>query len=280
MAGLLRSLLDPVDKDHPDSVDPALVAALARPFRRFGRVWYRLEQEGVEHLPSGPALIVGNHNSGTAFLEALSAGAGIAEEHPLTGLAHDAVVDAPLFGRLLVRVGAVRASYDAAEVAFGQGRKVVVFPGGNREAFRPWRHRHRVDFGGHRGFVRLALRHSVDIVPWVLHGGHSGFVVVDDGRGVARQLGADRWLRSSTWPLMLGLPWGVALGPWPHLPLPVKVRARFFPPVRLGGYGPEDADDERVVRALYHEVQERLQVGLDELVREARSARWRWLDRR
>jgi len=269
---LLRALAAPLDRDDPASVDPTLVHELARPFRRWGELYHRLDVQGLEHLPEGPALIVGNHDSGTVFVEALCAGAHVVEAgHQVTGLAHDAVVDAPLLGRLLVRVGAVRAGHDSAAKAFAAGRKVVVFPGGNLEAFRAWPDRHRVVFGGRTGFVKLALRHRVDIVPWVFHGGHRSFVILRDGQRLSRAIGANRWLRSDTWPLWVGLPWGVALGPWPHLPLPVKVTCRFLEPVRVAHLGSEAAGDPEVVRQVYSEVVARMQEGLDALVRDRRN---------
>ena len=50
---------------------------------------------------------------------------------------HDAVVSTPMLGRITTRMGIVRASHDNANALFQAGRKVMVFPGGNREAFRP-----------------------------------------------------------------------------------------------------------------------------------------------
>ena len=267
MHPVLRALTSPVDRDDPNSVDPELVARLAGPLSAFGDRWYRLQVDGWEHLPDRPVLVVGNHNAGTAFLEALAACAKVVQHgHPaLTGLAHDAVIDAPLIGRLLTRVGAVRAGHDSAARAFAAGRQVLVFPGGNREAFRRWSERHTVDLGGHDGFVKLAIRHGVDIVPWSFHGGPSSFFVLRDGRRVARAIGADRWLRSDAWPLYVGLPWGVAFGPWPHLPLPVRARCRFMPAVPIAHLRPDDADDPSIVAEVYDAVQRSLQAGLDAL---------------
>lgn len=267
MHPLLHALLRPVDRDDPASVDPEVVRALAGPFERFGDRWYRLQVDGWENLPERPVLIVGNHNAGSAFLEALAAGAKVVRRgnDRLTGLAHDAIIDAPVLGRLLARIGAVRAGHESAGRAFAAGRQVVVFPGGNREAFRRWSERDRVVLGGRTGFVKLALRHGVDIVPWVFDGGHSSFFVLRDGRRVAKAIRADRWLRSDTWPLYVGLPWGVAFGPWPHLPLPVHARCRFLPPIPVSAHDPDAADDPTVVKGLYDEVERALQEGLDTL---------------
>jgi 1-acyl-sn-glycerol-3-phosphate acyltransferase len=262
MHPLLRALRARVDRDDPSSANDELIRSLTGPFERLGRAWYRLELDGWENLPDGPALLVGNHDSGTAFVEALCAGAQlVGRGHKVTGLAHDAVIDAPLLGRVLAQVGGVRANHDSADRAFRAGRKVVVFPGGNLEAFRPWRDRHRVVFGGRKGFVRLALRHQVPIVPWVFCGGHSGFFVLRDGQRLARHWPPARWLRSDTWPVYVGLPWGVCIGPWPHIPLPVKVRSGFLPAIPTDGVDPED---ESAIDRLVAEVVASLQKGLDD----------------
>ena len=114
----LRSLLPtPRNPDDPASLDPAFIEWVAPWLDRFCRAWFRLEVRGLEHLPEGPALLVGNHNSGVTFVEALGTGARVYVERGtgeyMHGLGHDAVVDAPLIGDLLVRAGAVRASHEA-----------------------------------------------------------------------------------------------------------------------------------------------------------------------
>lgn len=265
----------PADPTDPASASPDLIAATVPTVDRLCRLWYRLEVDGLQSIPAGGALLVGNHNSGTMFLEAIGTYARYYQvrgtEELLAGLSHDALVDAPLLGRLLVRVGALRANHQTAAAAFAAGRKVVVFPGGNREAFRPWHRRHEIALEGRYGFVRLALRHQVPIVPVVFVGGHSGLLVLSDGRRLASAIGADRWLRSDTWPLMLALPWGIALGPLPHLPLPVRCHSRFLPPISVAEYTPQDADDPEVVHALHAQVVERMQAAMDALVAERRG---------
>ena len=282
---LVRAMRHPADPSDPSSVRPELIEATIPTIDRLSRLWYRLQVDGLENVPAGGALLVGNHNSGTMFLEAIGTYARYYLERGtdelLAGLSHDAVVDAPLVGPLLVRVGALRANHQTAAAAFAAGRKVVVFPGGNREAFRPWHRRHEIDMDGRYGFVRLALRHGVPIVPVVFVGGQSSLIVLSDGKRLAQALGADRWLRSDTWPLMLALPWGVALGPLPHIPLPVRCHSRFLAPISLDAYTAQDADDPAVVRAIHAEVVERMQAAMDALVAErrahdaARSKSWR-----
>ncbi len=264
---LRAALSGPVDPDDLDSLHPELVRRAAPIVDRICRIWYRLEVEGIDHIPKGPALLVGNHNSGVSFYEAIGAGARVCVQRPdeiFHGLGHDAVVQAPLVGRLLVRGGVLRASHKNADAIFGAGRKIWVFPGGNLEAFRSWRRRHEIDFGGRTGFLKLAIRHEVPIVPAVSLGGQSGFFVIHDGRRLAKLLRADRLMRASTWPIMIALPWGIAVGPLPHIPLPVKCRTRILPPISTAGC---DAEDPVALRRLYDEVTGVMQVALKEMAR-------------
>jgi 1-acyl-sn-glycerol-3-phosphate acyltransferase len=276
----LRSLLDlvaraatrPVDADRLDQIDPVLLGEAAPLVDAACRAWFDLEVRGTEHLPAGAALVVGNHTSGITFVEALGWGARLfVDGHmpaPWHGLAHDGIVDMPFVGPFLVRAGAVRATHANADAAFRADRKVVVFPGGNPEAFRPWRERAKIRLQGRTGFLRLALRHRVPIVPVVFHGGHDGFVVLAENRWLARATGARRLLRTDVWPLYAGLPWGLMLGPMFHLPLPVKVTTQILPPIPVDAFGPDAADDPAVLAALYDRVTATMQAGLDALVAE------------
>ena len=47
-------------------------------------------------------------------------------------------------------------------------RRVLVYPGGDYEVHRPSWERHKVDFDGRKGFIRLALEEDVPIVPVVV----------------------------------------------------------------------------------------------------------------
>ena len=91
---------------------------------------------------------------------------------------------------------------------------------------------------------------------------------IHDGERLARALRMDRELRSDTWPLWVGLPWGVALGPWFHVPLPVKCVTEFLDPIPTAEYGPDSAEDPEVLQALYDQVQGVMQDRLDALADE------------
>jgi 1-acyl-sn-glycerol-3-phosphate acyltransferase len=268
-----RALATPADANDPEGVDPELIRSVAPVIDAVCRAWYRLEVDGFDRVPHGPALIVGApHDAGISFIELLGWGAQWYAERGtgeiLAGLGHDAMFDIPRLGNLLVRMGGIRASQQNADAIFARGRKAVVFPGGNLEAFRPWKQRNRIKLAGRKGFLKLALRHRVPIVPMVFSGGHESFVVLSDGAAVVRALGLKKLLRVDTWPLYLGLPWGVMFGPMFHLPLPTKVRVRMLDPIPTDGFHPGAEHDRDVLAGLYQTITGRMQTALTELSRE------------
>jgi len=274
---LLRdACLKPVTGEEIDAVDPHLIAQVAPFIQWFCEKYYRLTVEGLESVPSGKALIVGNHNSGTSFYEAIGVGAhwyihkGVGEI--VHSLAHDAIMELPVVKNIMLRLGTLHASHQSAREAFARGRKVQVFPGGNLEAFRSYKHRDRIVFGNRKGFVRLAIREQVPIVPAVFVGGHEGFFIINDGQEVVKKLGLKKIpiLRSDTWPLMLTFPWGLVWGPMAHIPLPTKCTTRFLEPITVDHYSPEDEFNPEALQDIYDQVVNTMQAHLTKMSAERR----------
>lgn len=264
----------PQDPDEVERDNGELIERLAPPVDAAFRWYFRLEVDGLDAVPAGPALIVINHEAGITFAQLLGMGArwylrrGPGDR--IVGLMHDAMFGVPALGNLLARLGGVRASHRTARAALERGLKVLVAPGGNLEAFRPWSERDLIKFGGHRGWARLALDTGSTIVPAVFSGGHDTFLVLHDGRAIARALRLDRRLRSDTFPFFLGLPWGLGIGPLFHVPLPVRCAVRFLEPIAV----PLDpACDEAAVDDLYVRVAGRMQAALYELREQRRATR-------
>jgi len=266
----LKALLEvfgpQLDPDNVDNLDQR-IASWAIPAYGVIQRYFRAEVLGLEKIPSGKAILVGNHNSGITFLEPIILGR---EWHRFNGgpddlrfLVHDAMVAIPVLGNLLMKSGAVRASREAVSRAFEAGRKILVFPGGNYEAYRPWTDRHKIVFNGHKGFVRMALRHGTPQVPVMNLGGHNTFMVLWRGEPLAKLIRVDKLLRSESFPLFLGLPWGVGFGPIFHFPLPAKMTIQVGEPIPVDMYGPEDEQNEQVVQELYGRVVSSLQAMMD-----------------
>lgn len=263
VAGIFGPRLDPDELREPD----LHLVNLTRSFVSILRKYFRADILGLDRMPAGKALVVGNHNGGITFFEPFFLGDAwherTAGREPLYFLGHDAMVALPAVGNMLIKLGVVRASHGCADRAFSGGHKVVVFPGGNFEAFRPFKDRYRIDFGGKTGFAKLAIRNQVPVVPFCCIGGHETFFVLYRGEKIAELTGVRKYLRSESFPIFLGLPWGIGIGPIFHLPLPAKIVMEIGEPIPIDDYPPETADDPEKVQQLAVEVERTLQGMMD-----------------
>lgn len=251
--------------------DEAFVARFLERIRPWLRRFFDPEVRGLERMPDGAALIVANHNAGVLMPDVFILGdalfSGLGSRACPYALAHDlAFAWAPL-REALEKLGAVRASPESAHLLFATGHKVLVYPGGDREVMRPYRHRHRIVFGPRRGYVRMALREGVPIVPVVTAGAHEAFMVLDDGGRIARALKADRWARVNVFPTVLSVPWGLTVGlPPPYLPVPTRIVQEILEPIRFDRRGEEASRDDAYVERCHEQVVSAMQAALDRIV--------------
>ena len=250
--------------------DPELVSLLTDLFRVLARTYFRVRVEGVEHVPAaGPVLLVGNHSGGLVptegFFAALAIHDHLGAGRAVYALVHDFVFEDPVLRRYAGRLGMLRAGHESARHAFAAGGCVLVYPGSDLDTFRPFRDRNKVVLGGRTGFLRLALREGVPIVPVVTAGTHEQFVVLSRGDRLARLLHAHDWARTEVLPIALAVPWGLTHGFVPYLPLPTQVSIAFLPPMRWPELGPADAERPEVLARCYREVEAAMQAALDRL---------------
>jgi 1-acyl-sn-glycerol-3-phosphate acyltransferase len=257
------------DADALDRRDPHVIGALLPALRRFNRFYLRLARDGLEHVPATPALFVANHNGGILGPDLFCTLATLWEVRgpaaPVYALAHDfAMRQLRPLGRLLQVFGGMRATPENALRVLAAGGQVLVYPGGDLDAYRHSALRDRVVLGRRTGFVRVAQRARVPIVPIVAQGAHRSAYVFSDGAALARLLRLRSWARLERFPLALALPWGLAVGPClPYLPLPFPIRLRVLPAMAVD----PDADPA----AVRERVRARMQAALDALAAEARA---------
>ena len=188
------------------------------------------------------------------------------------GLAHARVWQAyPFLADLASRVGAVPYYARNAHRIIEEGHSVLVYPGGGQDAFRPHRHRGEIHFCGRTGFLRLAIWHGLPIVPLISWGSHDTLYVIEDCYPLAKSLHnmGMPWLFDldpEVMPLYLGLPWGIAVGPLPNVPLPCKIYTRVCPAINLERTGYEASRDKSYVRECYQRVVQLMQAELDQLI--------------
>ena len=235
--------------------------------------WFRMEIEGWENVPDPPVLLIGIHSGAPFVWDAWTVGVQwwrrFGEERPLHGTAHDALMAAPLIGRYFRRMGVLPAAPDSITAALAAGHDVALWPGGEVDSLRPWVKRDEAILAGRKGFVRLAIRSGVPIVPIATVGGPDSMPVLATGRRVARLLQLDKVARLKMFPIAVMAPWGISFAVLPEIPLPTKIRTAFQPPV-VFDRDPTRADDDEYVREGYERVRTSIQHGMDALARRRR----------
>lgn len=267
-AGDFIHLRRTLDGNDVDAWDPNYIRRILPAWRAIMGTYFRAEVRGLDNIPArGPSLLVGNHSGGTmiadTFVFAGEFYARFGPERRFHQLAHDVAARMPATG--LSRWGTVAASHDNARKAFDRGAPVLVYPGGDYETFRPSWHSDRIEFGGRKGFVRLALERGVPIVPVVAIGGQETALFLTRGERAARLSGWAQLTRIKVLPVALAPPFGISLLDLPtRLPLPAKITIEVLPPIDLAErFGP-DPDHEDVYDELTGEMQEALSGLQDE----------------
>jgi 1-acyl-sn-glycerol-3-phosphate acyltransferase len=237
-AGVLHDLTDPGPLLHGSSVeawDPEYIERTLPLLHQAFFAYFRGEVRGLENIPDGPALLVGNHSGGLliadTFLFATAFYHHFGPQHRFHQLAHQVVARTPLLGSLR-RYGTLNASHDDARKAFDLGAPVLVYPGGDWETFRPSWRGGEADLAGRRGFLRLALEAGVPVVPVVSLGGQENGLFLTRGERLAEVTGFAKLTRIKVLPVTVGPPFGVTIMDLPfRWPLPSKTTVQVLPPL-------------------------------------------------
>jgi 1-acyl-sn-glycerol-3-phosphate acyltransferase len=254
-----------------DERDPDYIRETLPGLWMLASLYFRADVRGLQNIPEeGPVLLVGNHSGGNltpdthVFTLAFSTYFGV--ERRFHQLAHNLVLSMPGLAGLR-KYGTVAATPENAERALDVGAALLVYPGGDYEVHRPSWEAGKVDFGGRKGFIRLALDKGVPIVPVVSAGGQETALFVSRGERLAKLFGLDRMFRLKVLPISIAPPWGLNVGDMlGHIPLPAKITVEVLEPIELRkefGNQP-DLDD------VYDEIVGRMQGTLDGLQAERR----------
>jgi len=222
------------------------------------RAWFRVRSEGVEHLPAeGAAILAANHAGLLPFDGAMAVLDVVLRTDPPR--LPRAVVDRwagslPFVNVLFARLGQVVGTRENFADLLDDGQLVLVFPEGMAGVLKRVTQRYRVQ-SFRTGFVELALERRVPIVPMAIVGSDDQAPILFDLQPVARALGLPAL------PITPTFPW---LGPLGLMPLPVRYRIVYGEPMEFHRqFGPEGANDPRLVRYLSRQVRRRVQQLLD-----------------
>ncbi len=242
------------DSHSPDigdigKFDPVLTQRLMGVMRPVLKAYFRSEVRGLDSFPPGGALVVGNHSGGMFPMDVPIFSVGFYEKfgygRPVYTLSHDILMTGPT-GEFFRRTGYIRASRDNAAKALRSGGVVIVFPGGDYDAYRPTLAENVIDFNGRQGYVSTAIEAGVPIVPAVSIGGQETQLYLSRGTWLAERLGVKRLLRSAILPLSFGFPFGFSVAVPPNVPLPAKIVTQVLEPIDIAARFGDDPDVEEV----------------------------------
>jgi 1-acyl-sn-glycerol-3-phosphate acyltransferase len=211
----------------------------ARPYLVFGaflyRSWFRVETEGIERVPTGRVLLIGNHAGNTIPFDGANLGlAMFLEANPpriVRGMAEFYLPKIPWYSELIHRVGAVVGTPENCVQLLEREEAIAVFPEGHRGFIKPYSKAYQLQRFG-TGFMRLALQTRTPVVPVGIVGSEEQSPGLHDSKTLGRLIG------SPAFPITVGFPWLGLLG---YLPLPVKYRIHFGEPILFDG-DPQEED--------------------------------------
>ena len=156
------------------------------------RSWHRVEWEGLEKIPTdGGALLVSNHAGAIpADAPAIMHGIERSSAGPVYGLADEIFKTMPVVGTMWSRVGGVLAHPDNAyRLLREQKQLALVFPEGTKGTGKLYGERYQLRRFGRGGFVQIAMRAGVPVVPIAVVGAEEAMPTLFKINPLAKALG-------------------------------------------------------------------------------------------
>jgi 1-acyl-sn-glycerol-3-phosphate acyltransferase len=228
------------------------------------RSWFRVEWEGIEKIPrEGGALLIANH-AGALPHDAPVIMHGVETElgRPVYGMADYFFRTVPVVGTLWSRSGGVVANPpNAYRLLREQGQLALVFPEGSKGPAKRYSERYQLRRFGRGGFVEIAMRAGVPIIPIAVIGSEEVMPTL------FRIPSLGRLLRLPYFPVTANM---VAMGPLGiAFPLPAKFKLRVMDPVSFD----VPPDLERYSRSTVMEAAEWIRADLQQTVYDMLSER-------
>jgi 1-acyl-sn-glycerol-3-phosphate acyltransferase len=216
--------------------------------------YFRVRTLGVGRIPAeGSALLVGNH-SGTIPIDAVMMQYAVATEHPskrvVRSVGADLVWATPFISHLARKTGSAVACEEDAYALLERDQLVAVFPEGFKGVGKGWSERYRLQRFGRGGFIEVALRARVPIVPVAIVGAEEAYPMVGNAKALATLFRFPYFPITPTFPL---------LGPLGLLPLPSRWVIEFGEPIPMDQYPEDAADDKMFVFDLTDSIRDRIQ---------------------
>jgi 1-acyl-sn-glycerol-3-phosphate acyltransferase len=266
----------PEDPDHLDDPRQSDVDEWGRSERTRAMVrslydpiyskWFRAEWDGLEKIPTeGGALIVANH-AGAIPSDAPVIMHGIEKEleRPVYGMADYFFRTVPVVGTLWARAGGVSARpANAYRLLKEQKQLALVFPEGTKGPSKSFTDRYQLRRFGRGGFVEIAMRAGVPIIPISVIGSEEAMPVVFRLPSLAKALGVP-YVPITANLLTMG-PLGVVL------PFPAKFKLRVLDPIHFDVPADQDRYSKSRVMEEAERIRNLLQESVYDMLRDRRS---------
>lgn len=230
------------------------------------RHWFRTEWEGLEHIPAhGGALLVSNHAAAIPS-DAPVIMHGIETElaRAVYGLAENLFRALPVVGTLWARAGGVPAHPDNAyRLLHDDGELVLVFPEGAKGPGKLYSDRYRLRRFGRGGFVEIAMRSGVPVIPLAVVGAEESMPIVWKSPRLAKLLNIPYFPVTAN--LLAFGPLGLAAY------FPAKFRIRVLPPVHFDVPPDEDRYSRSRIMSESEQIRSTIQLALYDMLRSRRS---------
>ena len=230
------------------------------------RHWFRVEWDGLEKIPlHGGALLIANH-AGAIPPDAPAIMHGIEEElgRPVYGLADYFFRTIPVVGTMWSRTGGVPAHPDNAyRLLHDQQQLALVFPEGTKATSKTYTDRYRLRRFGRGGFVEIAMRAGVPVIPIAVIGSEEAMPVLMRVPTLSRALGLPYF------PITANL---LAFGPLGMLtPFPAKFKLRVLDPVHFDVPADQDRYSKSRIMEESEQIRSLLQEAVYDMLRDRRS---------
>ena len=228
--------------------------------------WFRVEWEGLENIPTdGGALLVANHAAAIPS-DAPVIMHGIETElgRPVYGLADDLFKGLPVVGTLWSRTGGVPAHPDNAyRLLREQKQLVLVFPEGTKGPGKNFSQRYQLRRFGRGGFVEIAMRAGVPVVPIAVVGAEESMPTLYNMSRLAKGLGLPYF------PITANM---LAFGPVGAVTyFPAKFKLRVLPPVHFDVTPDQPRYSKSRIMDESESVRDKIQQALFDMLRKRRS---------
>ncbi len=241
----------------------SVVRRLYNPIYKY---WFRVEWEGLEKIPlHGGALLIANH-AGAIPSDAPAIMHGVEEElgRPVYGLADYFFRTLPVVGTMWSRTGGVPAHPDNAyRLLHDQQQLALVFPEGTKATSKTYTDRYRLRRFGRGGFVEIAMRAGVPVIPIAVVGAEESMPIL---------------FRVPTVAKMLNLPYfpvtanALLLGPLGYVTyFPSKFKLRVLDPGHFDVEPGQDRYSRSRVMDEAEAIRARMQDALHDMLRTRRS---------